>query len=72
LYLRLAERHAQEAGLAERRAEAGALIATRLAELAVIEAEAATSPDTEFRFHSGDPTVGEPVLRESDLAPREP
>ena len=77
LYLRLAERHAQEAGLAERRAEAGALIATRLAELAVIEAEAATSPDTEFRFHSGEPAagepaVGEPVLRESDLAAREP
>jgi tRNA-(ms[2]io[6]A)-hydroxylase len=68
LYLRLAEKHAQAAGL---------VIAPRLAELARVEAEAATSPDAEFRFHSGEPlaeepAAGAPVLPESDLAPREP
>jgi tRNA-(ms[2]io[6]A)-hydroxylase len=68
LYLRLAEKHAQAAGL---------VIAPRLAELARVEAEAATTPDAEFRFHSGEPlaeepAAGAPVLPESDLAPREP
>jgi tRNA-(ms[2]io[6]A)-hydroxylase len=68
LYLRLAEKHAQAAGL---------VIAPRLAELARVEAEAATAPDAEFRFHSGEPVAdepvaGAPVLPESDLAPREP
>jgi tRNA-(ms[2]io[6]A)-hydroxylase len=30
-------------------------VATRLAELAALEAELATRPDTQFRFHSGPP-----------------
>ena len=42
LYVRLAEKR-------------GDGIATRLAELATIEAELATSTDVEFRFHSGTP-----------------
>ena len=63
LYLRLAEKHAQAAGL---------VLAPRLAELARVEAEAATSPDAEFRFHSGEPVAGASALHESDLAPREP
>lgn len=41
--------------LAERRANA-AEVQTRLAELSEIEAELATSPDTQFRFHSGTPS----------------
>ena len=56
LYLRLAERHAQAAGLDDARG----VVARRLKELAAVEAEAATSPDPEFRFHSGAP-VGEPA-----------
>ena len=63
LYLRLAEKHAQAAGL---------VIAPRRTELARVEAEAATSPDAEFRFHSGEPVAGASALHESDLAPREP
>lgn len=55
LYLKLAERHAQAAGLDDPR---GA-VARRLKELATVEAEAATSPDPEFRFHSGAPASGE-------------
>lgn len=51
LYLKLAERHAQTVGLDDPR---GA-VARRLEELAAVEAEAATSPDAEFRFHSGAP-----------------
>jgi tRNA-(ms[2]io[6]A)-hydroxylase len=47
LYLRLAAR----SGLAD-----AATLAARLAELATIEADLATSPDAEFRFHSGTPT----------------
>lgn len=50
LYLRLAERHARAAGI---------VIGTRLEELAAVESEAATSPDPEFRFHSGDPVSAE-------------
>jgi tRNA isopentenyl-2-thiomethyl-A-37 hydroxylase MiaE len=30
-------------------------VAARLAELAAVEAELATAPDAEFRFHSGTP-----------------
>ena len=41
--------------LAERRANA-AEVQTRLAEISEIEAELATSPDTQFRFHSGTPS----------------
>ena len=46
LYVEFARAHAARAGL-----DAGA----RLAELAAIEAELATRPDREFRFHSGPP-----------------
>jgi tRNA-(ms[2]io[6]A)-hydroxylase len=46
LYLRLAAR----TGLAD-----AATLGARLVQLATIEAELATSPDTEFRFHSGTP-----------------
>lgn len=55
LYLKLAGRHAQAAGIDDPR---GA-VARRLKELAVVEAEAATDPDSEFRFHSGAPASGE-------------
>lgn len=48
LYLRLAE---QRAGDIDWRA--------RLNQLAAVEAELATSPDTQFRFHSGLPVPGE-------------
>lgn len=48
LYLRLAERHAVEAGGLDWRG--------RLEELAGIEAALATEPDPEFRFHSGPPS----------------
>jgi tRNA-(ms[2]io[6]A)-hydroxylase len=42
--------------LAERRADA-VDVHSRLAELSEIEAELATSPDKQFRFHSGTPTA---------------
>jgi tRNA-(ms[2]io[6]A)-hydroxylase len=45
LYLRLADKR-------------GGGVAARLDELAAIEAELATSPDPEFRFHSGTPSLG--------------
>lgn len=48
LYLRLAERHAGQAGGLDWQA--------RLAELAQVEAALATGPDPEFRFHSGPPS----------------
>ena len=48
LYLRLAERHAAQSG--------GLHWKARLAELALVEAELATGPDPEFRFHSGPPS----------------
>lgn len=49
LYLRLAERHAAEAG--------GLDWQGRLQELAGVEAALATEPDPEFRFHSGPPSA---------------
>ena len=49
LYLKLAEQHAAALGLKDWRA--------RLDELARIEAELVTSPDPEFRFHSGRPVT---------------
>ena len=52
LYLKLAERHAQAAGVDDPRG----VVAQRLKELAAVEAEAATAPDEDFRFHSGEPT----------------
>jgi tRNA-(ms[2]io[6]A)-hydroxylase len=48
LYLSLARRHAAAAGLD---------VATRYAELAACEAELATRPDRELRFHSGPPSA---------------
>jgi tRNA-(ms[2]io[6]A)-hydroxylase len=55
-YDSLAAAEARHAGLylklAERRGEG---VRARLAELASIEAELATAPDSEFRFHSGTP-----------------
>jgi tRNA-(ms[2]io[6]A)-hydroxylase len=68
LYLKLAERHAQAAGIDDPRGT----VARRLDELAVIEAEAATAPDPEFRFHSGEPS-GEPTSAsgEGERVPRE-
>jgi tRNA 2-(methylsulfanyl)-N6-isopentenyladenosine37 hydroxylase len=47
LYLRLAGQRA-----------AGEDVAKRLAALATIEAELATAPDAQFRFHSGPPVAG--------------
>jgi tRNA-(ms[2]io[6]A)-hydroxylase len=51
LYLRLAEAHCK----AVPHAESKQSWQTRLHELAVIEAQLATSPDPDFRFHSGLP-----------------
>jgi tRNA-(ms[2]io[6]A)-hydroxylase len=72
LYLKLAERHAQAAGVDDPRG----VVAQRLKELAAVEAEAATAPDEDFRFHSGEPTGraarGTAVSSvERDRAPRE-
>lgn len=72
LYLKLAERHAQAAGIDDPRG----MVSRRLKELAAVEAEAATGPDPEFRFHSGAPATGEagaagPASGEGDRAPRE-
>lgn len=54
-YLGLAEDVAREvAG----EPDASALIASRLDDLAAREAELATSPDPDFRFHSGEPVAG--------------
>ena len=47
LYLTLAERQARAAGLGDWQA--------RLEELALVEADLATRPDPQFRFHSGPP-----------------
>jgi tRNA-(ms[2]io[6]A)-hydroxylase len=47
LYLRLAQTHAEQAEAGDWR--------RRLVELATIEAELVTTPDPEFRFHSGLP-----------------
>ena len=73
LYLKLAERHAQGAGVDDPRG----MVARRLKELASVEAEAATAPDPEFRFHSGEPAgapapAPAPASGEGDRAPREP
>ncbi len=48
LYLSLAQRHAASSGLD---------LELRYAELAACEAELATRPDREFRFHSGPPAI---------------
>lgn len=48
LYLRLAEQHAHALGIKDWQ--------ERLEELSAVEAELITSPDSEFRFHSGRPT----------------
>ena len=55
-YASLAAAEARHAGLYVRLAARGGVdVEARLAELAVVEAELATSPDPEFRFHSGTP-----------------
>jgi len=55
-YASLAVAEARHAGLYVRLAVRGGFdVEPRLAELAVVEAELATSPDPEFRFHSGTP-----------------
>ena len=56
-YASLAAAEARHAGLYLRlAARGGEPVAARLEELADVEAELATSPDEEFRFHSGTPT----------------
>lgn len=54
-YASLAESEARHAGLYIRLALRGGPVDVRLAELAAIEADLATAPDSEFRFHSGTP-----------------
>jgi len=55
-YASLAAAEARHAGLYVRlAARGGVAVEPRLAELAVVEAELATAPDPEFRFHSGTP-----------------
>jgi tRNA-(ms[2]io[6]A)-hydroxylase len=55
-YGSLAESEARHASLYLRlAARDGAAIEARLAELAAVEAELATAPDPQFRFHSGTP-----------------
>ena len=57
-YASLAAAEARHAGLYLRlAARGGEAIASRLEELAEAEAELATAPDEEFRFHSGTPTA---------------
>ena len=58
-YAGLAAAEARHAGLYLRLADKrGSGVAARLDELAAIEAELATSPDPQFRFHSGTPSPG--------------
>ena len=58
-YAALAVAEARHAGLYVRLAgKRGSGVAVRLEQLAAIEAELATAPDHEFRFHSGTPTFG--------------
>jgi tRNA-(ms[2]io[6]A)-hydroxylase len=60
-YASLAAAEARHAGLYLRlAARGGESIAGRLEELAGAEAELATAPDEEFRFHSGTPVQGSP------------
>jgi tRNA-(ms[2]io[6]A)-hydroxylase len=55
-YASLAAAEARHAGLyVKLAARRGVDVEPRLVELAVVEAELATSPDPEFRFHSGTP-----------------
>ena len=55
-YASLAAAESRHAGLYQRLASRGGVdIAPRLGELAAIEAELATAPDPQFRFHSGTP-----------------
>ena len=55
-YGSLAAAESRHAGLYERlAARGGVAVEARLGELAVVEAELATAPDAEFRFHSGTP-----------------
>jgi len=55
-YASLAAAESRHAGLYQRLAARGGVsIAARIGELADVEAELATAPDTEFRFHSGTP-----------------
>jgi tRNA-(ms[2]io[6]A)-hydroxylase len=55
-YAALSASEARHAGLYQRlAARAGDDVAERLDALASVEAELATAPDTEFRFHSGTP-----------------
>jgi tRNA-(ms[2]io[6]A)-hydroxylase len=55
-YGSLAASEARHAGLYQRlAARDGVPVAARLAELGAVEAELATAPDAEFRFHSGTP-----------------
>jgi tRNA-(ms[2]io[6]A)-hydroxylase len=57
-YASLATAESRHAGLYFRLADRrGSGVAARLAELAAIEAELATSPDPDFRFHSGTPSL---------------
>jgi tRNA-(ms[2]io[6]A)-hydroxylase len=56
-YDSLAAAEARHAGLYQRLAARGGVdVVPRLAELAAVEAELATAPDPQFRFHSGTPT----------------
>jgi tRNA-(ms[2]io[6]A)-hydroxylase len=58
-YAALAAAEVRHAGLYLRLADKrGTGVAARLEELAAIEAELATSPDPQFRFHSGTPSFG--------------
>jgi tRNA-(ms[2]io[6]A)-hydroxylase len=55
-YDSLAAAESRHAGLYQRLAARGGIdVESRLAELADVEAELATGPDAEFRFHSGTP-----------------
>jgi tRNA-(ms[2]io[6]A)-hydroxylase len=55
-YASLAAAESRHAGLYQRlAAREGVDIGPRLAELAAVEAELATAPDPQFRFHSGTP-----------------
>jgi tRNA-(ms[2]io[6]A)-hydroxylase len=54
-YASLAESEARHAGLYLRLAGSGPVVQRQFAELAAVEADLATAPDPEFRFHSGTP-----------------